>query len=64
MNNQPANRLFWVFIPQSSGDKISKTLSVGVTEYNMEEDISSLIRRADHAMYSAKKAGKNQVAKA
>jgi diguanylate cyclase (GGDEF)-like protein len=53
-----------IFIPQSSGDKVSKTLSVGVTEYNMEEDISSFIRRADHAMYSAKKAGKNQVAKA
>lgn len=37
------------------------TLSIGVAEYALGEDLSLLIERADEAMYLAKRAGRNQV---
>jgi diguanylate cyclase len=37
------------------------TLSVGVAQYSKEESITSLIDRADAALYAAKNAGRNQV---
>ena len=37
------------------------TVSIGVTQYRQEEKISSLIQRADQAMYQSKQAGRNLV---
>lgn len=37
------------------------TLSAGVAEYLPGEDIEALLRRADHALYAAKHAGRNRV---
>ena len=37
------------------------TCSFGVTEFLKDDDIQSLIIRADNAMYKAKKEGKNRV---
>ncbi|MEA3280773.1 MAG: GGDEF domain-containing protein, partial [Thermodesulfobacteriota bacterium] len=37
------------------------TISIGVTEYNPDERISTLVRRADKAMYTAKQKGRNKV---
>ena len=43
-------------------DKIvHNTVSIGVTQYIPKEDPDSLIKRADMAMYAAKRQGKNQV---
>ena len=41
--------------------KIKPSLSLGVAELNRGENAESFIRRADHAMYQAKKNGGNQV---
>jgi diguanylate cyclase len=41
---------------------VSLTCSCGVAEYALGEGAKDLIRRADEAMYEAKRAGKNQVA--
>ena len=37
------------------------TVSIGLTEYRMQEDIEKTISRADDAMYKAKKGGRNRV---
>jgi diguanylate cyclase (GGDEF)-like protein len=37
------------------------TLSVGVTEWMVEDEPSDIVSRADDAMYQAKRAGKNRV---
>jgi diguanylate cyclase (GGDEF)-like protein len=37
------------------------TISIGVTEYRQEEEISSFVQRADQAMYLSKQAGRNKV---
>lgn len=47
-------------LPDSKGS-INKTISIGVAEYREGENISSLIERADKALYSAKSAGRNKV---
>ena len=40
----------------------SFTISVGLTSFNHEEDdLDSFVRRADNAMYSAKKRGRNRI---
>jgi diguanylate cyclase len=41
---------------------VSLTCSCGIAEYALGENSNDLIRRADEAMYDAKRAGKNQVA--
>lgn len=43
------------------GIAIACTLSVGVTLARPDEDVDSLIARADQAMYEAKRGGRNQV---
>ena len=40
---------------------IKNTVSLGVCQYDSDEDIESFIKRADLAMYEAKKQGKNRV---
>ncbi len=42
---------------------VSKTISIGVAEYAKDEELVSFIKRADNAMYLAKRNGKNMVAK-
>jgi len=37
-----------------------KTISLGVTEFNNEDDINSVFKRADDALYKAKNSGKNR----
>jgi diguanylate cyclase (GGDEF)-like protein len=37
------------------------TISIGVTQYRREEEISSFVQRADQAMYQSKQAGRNKV---
>lgn len=49
-----------VFYP-SSGSPVSKTISIGVTEYSPAEPMAALIRRADEAMYLSKQNGRNRV---
>ncbi|WP_372682242.1 GGDEF domain-containing protein [Desulfosarcina sp.] len=37
------------------------TISIGVTQYRQDEEISSFVQRADKAMYQSKQAGRNRV---
>lgn len=50
-----------LFYPCADGIPISKTVSIGIAEYKSAEDPITLIDRADKAMYSAKKKGKDQL---
>jgi len=43
------------------GQPVSKTISIGVTEYASMEDMTTFIRRADEAMYVSKQNGRNRV---
>jgi diguanylate cyclase (GGDEF)-like protein len=49
-----------IFSP-SSGEKITITVSIGTTEYEPEERISSFVQRADKALYVSKDMGRNRV---
>lgn len=43
-------------------DKVgTKTVSLGISEFRQNEDILELIKRADDAMYEAKRTGRNKV---
>jgi len=48
------------FDPETEGDIII-TISIGVTQYSPEEELSAFIQRADKAMYSSKQNGRNKV---
>lgn len=48
------------FSPQG-GQDVQITISVGVTEYQEEEELSTFIQRADKAMYISKQNGRNKV---
>jgi diguanylate cyclase (GGDEF)-like protein len=48
------------FDPETKGD-ILITISIGVTQYAPEEELSAFIQRADKAMYSSKQNGRNKV---
>ncbi|MFP4476654.1 MAG: diguanylate cyclase [Desulfatibacillaceae bacterium] len=43
------------------GEKVHISVSVGVTECDPEQDLKTVVRRADAAMYACKKQGGNQV---
>ncbi|MBW1697864.1 MAG: diguanylate cyclase [Deltaproteobacteria bacterium] len=43
------------------GNETNITISVGVTEYCKNEDLSEFVQRADRAMYLSKKNGRNRV---
>lgn len=52
-------------INRATGERIARiTISVGVAEFHTNETAESVISRADNALYSAKKNGRNQVAAA
>ncbi len=46
---------------RSDDDGIAVTVSFGLAEFNGTETIEQLRRRADHALYEAKKAGRDQL---
>ncbi len=49
-------------MPVLSGNhKVTVTISIGVTEVTMTEEVETVIQRADQAMYQAKQAGRNRV---
>jgi diguanylate cyclase (GGDEF)-like protein len=48
------------FDPDTKDDLII-TISIGVTQYSPEEELSAFIQRADKAMYSSKQDGRNKV---
>jgi diguanylate cyclase len=43
------------------GDDFQVTVSLGVATYQINEDISQTLSRADEALYRAKHAGRNRV---
>ena len=43
------------------GKKVKITISIGVTEYQPKEELSTFIQRADRAMYRSKQKGRNMV---
>ncbi|MDA8382889.1 MAG: diguanylate cyclase [Betaproteobacteria bacterium] len=45
----------------NDGETIRLTISIGVAEINGDEDVEQLLRRADLALYGAKKSGRNRV---
>jgi diguanylate cyclase len=45
----------------SGAEKILITFSAGVAQVGLDEDGAAAIKRADQAMYMAKRAGKNRV---
>lgn len=52
-------------INRNTGERMTRiTISAGVAEYSLGESLSSLIERADAALYTAKHNGRNQVAAA
>lgn len=44
-----------------AGEDFSITISIGVTEYFKEEELSTFIQRADQAMYRSKAKGRNRI---
>ena len=44
---------------QTNGQTFHVTASFGITEFNPEDDEKSLLARADKALYSAKRSGRN-----
>jgi diguanylate cyclase (GGDEF)-like protein len=40
---------------------VTVTISIGVTEYQPKEELSTFIQRADEAMYRSKRSGRNKV---
>jgi len=44
-----------------NGKAVKITISIGVTEYQSKEELSSFIQRADKAMYRSKQKGRNMV---
>ncbi len=48
------------FFPEP-GNEVTVTISIGATEYQYKEKLSTFIQRADQAMYRSKRNGRNKV---
>ncbi|MEW6067053.1 MAG: CBS domain-containing protein [Nitrospirota bacterium] len=53
--------IFYPFTLDGQPDVVKNTVSIGVTEFHLDDDIKSFLKRADNAMYQAKKKGRNMV---
>ena len=56
-----AETVFYPFTLDGKPDVTSRTVSIGVTEFRMEDTIKSFLKRVDNAMYTAKHKGRNTV---
>ena len=45
----------------ADGENVTVTISIGLTEYDPKEKLSTFIQRADLAMYRSKRSGRNKV---
>ena len=56
-----AQNVFYPFTLDGQPDVVSKTVSIGITEFREQDDMKSFIKRADNALYQAKKQGRNML---
>lgn len=56
-----AQTVFYPFTLDGHPDIVSKTVSIGITEFKLEDNEKSFLKRVDNAMYQAKKSGRNTV---
>ncbi len=49
----------YLFVDKKNDISISLTISIGITEFHDEDDDTSLVARADKALYLAKQSGRN-----
>lgn len=54
-----AQNVFYPFTLDGQPDVVSKTVSIGITEFREQDDMKSFVKRADNALYQAKKRGRN-----
>jgi predicted signal transduction protein with EAL and GGDEF domain len=47
-----------VRLPQSQGGELALSVTVGASRYSGEDDLQDLLRKADEAMYEAKREGR------
>lgn len=50
-----------VSVPRDGSEPIRFTVSIGVAQWQREEDIDATLHRADNALYQAKETGRNRV---
>jgi diguanylate cyclase (GGDEF)-like protein/PAS domain S-box-containing protein len=53
--------VFYPFTLDGKPEVINMTVSIGATEFNLEDNEKSFLKRADNAMYQAKNSGRNTV---
>ena len=56
-----AQNIFYPFTLDGQPDVVSKTVSIGITEFREQDDMKSFVKRADNALYQAKKQGRNML---
>jgi PleD family two-component response regulator len=49
-----------ILFPDLSPD-FKVTVTIGLSEYHIREDVEKIISRADEALYRAKKGGRNRI---
>ncbi len=49
------------FYPLKNKEQLSTTISIGVTEFLLDEEVAIFVQRADKAMYLSKQSGRNRV---
>ena len=52
---------FYPFTLDGHPEIVTKTVSIGITEFHPHDDMKSFVIRTDNAMYQAKKSGRNKV---
>ncbi len=56
-----AEKIRTMIAKEQHGDELKVTASFGVTEYQQQDTVDSLVSRADKALYNSKQSGRNQV---